>query len=61
MAIKEESPEKVALVSWVEKKSNWITDNGCSHYMTGNIKKFVEFKSQDGGFVRVGNNTSCQV
>ena len=59
--IKEESPEKVALVSEVEKKSNWIIDNGCSHHMTGDMNKFVDFKSQYGGIVRVGNNVACQV
>ena len=32
VAIKEESLEKMALVSQVEKKSNWIIDNGCSHH-----------------------------
>ena len=43
--IKEESLEKVALVSHIEKKSNWIIDSGCSHHMTGDMNKFVDFKS----------------
>ena len=58
VAIKEEIPEKVALVSQVEKKYNWIIDSGCSHHMTGDMNKFFDFKSQDGGIVRVGNNAT---
>ena len=61
MKIKEENPEKVALVSQVENKSNWIIDSGCSHHMTGDMNNFFDFKSQDGGIVRVGNNVACQV
>ena len=29
--------------------------------MTGDMNKFVDFKSQDGGIVRVGNNATCHV
>ena len=29
--------------------------------MIGDMNKFVGFKSQDGGIVRVGNNATCQV
>ena len=29
--------------------------------MTGDMNKLVEFKTQDGGIVRVGNNVACQV
>ena len=29
--------------------------------MTSDINKFVNFKSHDGGIVRVGNNATCQV
>ena len=29
--------------------------------MTGDMNKFVNFKSQDGGIVRIGNNTACQI
>ena len=47
--------------SQVEKKSNWIIDSGCSHHMTGDMKKFINLKSQDGGIFRVGNNATCQV
>ena len=61
VAIKEESPKKMALVSKVENKSNWIIDGGCLHHMTGDITKFVDFKSHDGGIVRVGNNAMCHV
>ena len=51
----------MALVSQVEKKYNWIIDSGFSHHMTGDMKKKFDFKSQDGGIVKVGNNTTCQV
>ena len=61
VAIKEESPKKMALVSQVEKKSDWIIDSGCSNHMTGDMNKFVNFKSHDGGIVRVGNNVAYQV
>lgn len=61
MAIKEESLEKIALISQVEKKSNWIIDSGCSHHMTVDKNKFVDFKSYDRGIVRVGNNVACHV
>ena len=55
MEIKEESLEKVILVSQVEKKFDWIIKNGCSHHMTGDMNKFVDFKSHDGG------NAACHV
>ena len=29
--------------------------------MTSDMDKFVDFKSQDGGILRVGNNAACQV
>ena len=29
--------------------------------MIGDMNKFVDFKSQDGGIVKVGNNATCQV
>ena len=29
--------------------------------MTGDMNNFIDFKSQDGGIVRVGNNVACQV
>ena len=29
--------------------------------MIGDMRKFVDFKRQDGGIVRVGNNETCQV
>ena len=61
VAIKEESLEKMALVSQVGKKSNWIIDSGCSHHMTSDMNKFVDFKSQDEGIVKVGNKAACQV
>ena len=61
VAIKEESPKKISLVSQVKKKYDQIIEIGCSHHMTGNRNKFVDFKSQDGGIVKVGHNKTCQV
>lgn len=68
VAIKEESHEKEeikeerALVSQVEKKqSDWIIHGGYSHHMIGDMNKFVEFNSYDGGIVRVGNNAACHI
>ena len=49
------------MVSQVERKYDWIIDSGCSHHMTGDMNKFVYFKSHDGGIVRVGNNAACHV
>ena len=51
----------MALVSLFEKKYDWIIDNGCSHHMTGDMNKFVDFKSHDGGIFKVGKNATCQV
>ena len=48
------------LISQVEKK-DWIIDSGCSHHMTGDMSKFVKFRSHDGGIVRVGNNAACHI
>ena len=66
VAIKEEGLEKEVreertLVSQVEKKVDWIIDNGCSHHMTSDINEFVKFNSYDGGIVRVGNNAACHI
>ena len=48
------------LISQVEKK-DWIIDSGFSHHMTGDMRKFVKFKSHDGGIVRVGNNVAYRI
>ena len=66
MAIKEDNldreiREEIALVTQVEKKSDWIIDNGCSHHMTGDMKKIVKFKNHDRGIVRVGNNATYHI
>ena len=51
----------MALVSQVEKKLDWIIDNGCSHHMIGDMNKFIDYRSCDGGTVRVGNNATCYI
>lgn len=66
VAIKEddldrEIREERALVTQVEKKSNWIIDSGCSHHMTSDMNKFVKFRNHDGGIVRVGNNAASHI
>lgn len=48
-------------MSQVEKKYDWIIDSGSSHYMTGDMNKFVEFNSCDGRIFRVGNNVACHI
>ena len=65
MTIKEddfdkEMREESALISQVERK-DWIIASGCSHHMTGDMRKFLKFKSYDGGIVRVGNNVACHI
>ena len=66
MAIKEDNldreiREERALVTQVEKKSDWIIDSGCSHHMTGEMNKFVKFRNHDGNIVRVGNNAAYYI
>ena len=65
VAIKEDSLDKEireesTLISQVERK-DWIIDSGCSHHMTGDMRKFVKLKSHDGGIVKVGNNAACHI
>ena len=48
------------LTSQVEEK-DWIINSGCSHHMTGDMRKFVKFRNHDGGIVRVGNNATCHI
>ena len=65
MAIKEddlnkEIREESALISQVERK-DWIIDSGCSHHMTGDMRKFVKLKSHDRGIVRVRNNVAYYI
>ena len=48
------------LISQVEKK-DWIIDSGCSHHMTGDMRKFVKFRSHDGEIIRLGNNVAYHV
>ena len=38
------------------KKSGWIIDSECSHYMTIEVNNFFEFNSYDGTAIKVGNN-----
>ena len=45
VAIKREVKEEKALVSQVEKKTDWIIDSGCSHHMTSDMNKFIKFNS----------------
>ena len=46
--IEREIKEESVLISQVEKK-DWIINSGCSHHMTGDMRKFVKFRSRDGG------------
>ena len=43
------------------EKKDWIIDSGFSHHMIGDMRKFVKFRSHDGGIVRVGNNVAYHI
>ena len=47
-------------ISQVER-DDWIINSGCSHHMTSDMRKFVKFRSHDGGIVRVGNNGAYHI
>ena len=36
-------------------------DSACSRHMTGDKSKFVQLKSQDGGFVRFGDKSKAKI
>ena len=62
VAIKEddldrEIREEKALIS----QKDWIIDSGCSHHMTSDMRKFVKFRSHNGGIIRVGNNVAYHI
>jgi len=38
------------------KRSMWYLDSGCSRHMTGDKKKFKNFKRKEQGFVTYGDN-----
>ena len=56
MAIKEKK-----IFKKLEKKSDWIIDNGCPSHITRDMNKFVKFRNHNGGIVRVGNNVACHI
>ena len=65
VAIKEddldkEIREESVLISQVERK-DWIIDSGCSHHMTGDMRKKFKLKIHDEEIIRVGNNTTYHI
>ena len=63
VAMKDQSDEEeaTALVTCINKNDRWIIDSGCSHHMTGDKSKFVNFTQYDGNSVRFGNDAPCQI
>ena len=63
VAMKDQSDEEepTALVTCMNKNYRWIIDSGCSHHMTGDKSKFVNFTQYDGNSVRFGNDAPCQI
>lgn len=70
IAIKDDSPEPIidtthteekALAAKIEEKDEWVIDNGCSHHMTGDQRKFLNLQEFDGGLVRFGDNKACRI
>jgi len=43
------------------KQSMWYLDNGCSRYMTGNIKKFSKIFHKVSGHVTYGDNNKGKI
>ena len=39
----------------------WYLDSGCSRYMTGDKKKFKNFKRKEQGFVTYGDNNKGKI
>ena len=60
IAITKVTVEK-ALITSTSIHKNWIIDSGCLHDMSGNMSKFHEAESYDGGMVKFDNNSPCTV
>ena len=43
------------------RRSMWYLDNGCSRHMTGDKKKFKNFKRKEQGFVTYGDNNKGKI
>jgi hypothetical protein len=51
----------VLMVSKEEMTEGWITDSGCSYYMTPNKAYFKYLKIEDLGIVKLGENRPCNI
>lgn len=61
VVVKEEVSDKKALISCIDNYNEWIIDNGCSHHMTSDWRKFLSLEEYDGGIFRFGNDAPCLV
>ena len=52
---------EASVLIWQVQKKDWIIDSGCSHHITGDMSKFVKFRSHDGWTVKVGNNVAYHI
>lgn len=50
-----------ALAAKVEEKGEWVIDNGCSHHMTSDKRKFVSMERYDGGIVISGDDRASVI
>ena len=50
-----------AIISSTSHSNEWITNNGCSHHVTSDRRKFHEVEKYDSLMVRLGNNYLCTV
>ena len=43
------------------RRSMWYLDSGCSRHMTGDKKKFKNFKNKEQGFATYGDNNKEKI
>ncbi|TYK27723.1 Retrovirus-related Pol polyprotein from transposon TNT 1-94 [Cucumis melo var. makuwa] len=43
------------------EEEDWVLDSGCTYYMTSKKNWFVNYKSQEGDSVPMGNNQDCEI
>ena len=43
------------------KEGDWVLDSGCTYHMTSKKSWFVDYKSEDGDSIYMGNNNECEI
>ncbi|TYK14225.1 putative polyprotein [Cucumis melo var. makuwa] len=43
------------------EEEDWVLDSGCTYHMTSKKNWFVDYKSQEGDLVYMGNNHDCEI